>query len=469
MKFEPMISAAMAQFKQKMTDFCAAMDLESLTADLTEQVGAALQASLASAGVAGYRAFLLSHEQYADEVVFGSETFRFKQVREKSYLTPFGEMTLPRRCFQNKLDTKSHVPLDCAWGMEEQYMAPQVREAVLFCCAHVTPEETAQLLKKCALFRPHATAIKHVVEKTGDLVEAHRDALDEAVRAGEKAPEDTKALVVSIDGATVLLGEKGLRFGRPAERPRGDEPKETPTAYRIAMVGSVTHYGAAKEPGDSPTRLCSRYVAQMPEERCPTFKARLERELDDAESAAPPGVARILLLDGARELWNYLDKQPRFDDYHRCIDFFHAVEHLSVAAEALFTNCGNAAKNWYHKYMRLLLESDNAAHQIGRSMDYYEKRLGLSKTRRALLHEQRTYFKRNGARMCYATFRNNGWPIGSGPIEAACKTLVKTRLCRSGMRWSRIGGQRILTIRTYVKSNRWDSAWSHIKKLSQAA
>ena len=71
--------------------------------------------------------------------------------------------------------------------------------------------------------------------------------------------------------------------------------------------------------------------------------------------------------------------------------------------------------------------------------------------------------------MPYATFRKNGWPIGSGPIEAAAKTLVKTRLCRSGMRWTRPGGQHILNLRTYVKSNRWDSAWQHIKQLERAA
>jgi len=469
MLIDEMVNAAMAEFKQTMADFCANEDLSELTPEAAEHMSGALQASLARAGVAGYRAFLLSYEEQADQVVAQGEVFRFKGEREKSFLTAFGEMVLPRRCFQNKSDTKSYVPLDRAWGMEEQYMAAQVREAVLFCCAHVTPEETAELLKKCALFTPHATAIKHVVEETGDLIEADRDALDKAVRAQETAPEDAQSLVVSIDGATVLLNEKGLRFGRPAERPRGDEPHDTPTAYRIAMVGSVTHYGAPPDPGGTPQRLRSRYVAHMPEERCPTFKARLEAELDDAEAQAPPGIPRILLLDGARELWNYVDKNPRFDGHHRCIDFWHAVEHLSVAAEALFTNSGSAAKSWYAKYSRMLMGSDDAAEHICRSMDYYEKRLGLSKTRRAQLREQRTYFKRNGARMPYATFRSNGWPIGSGPIEAACKTLVKTRLCRSGMRWTRPGGQRILTLRTYVKSNRWDNAWQYIKKMNQAA
>lgn len=463
------VDAAMREFKQNLTDICADVDLSELTPGLAEEMCKALRASLASAGVEGFRTFLQSHEEQADVVRANGELFRFKTVRTKKFMTPFGEMEVPRRCFQDKSDAKSYVPMDAAWGMENHFMAPQVREAVLFSCAHVTPEEAAQLLEKCALFTPSATAIKHVVTKTGELIEAHRKELNDAVHAQETAPEGTQVLVASLDGATVLLNEKGQRFGRPAVRPRGDEPKETPTAYRIAMVGSVSYYGPVPESQTTPLRLESRYVSHMPQTRCPAFKAQFEKELDAAEAHAPPDTPRILLLDGARELWNYLDNHSRYDNYHRCIDFFHVVEHLSVAAEALFANDSGKAKKWYEKYYTMLKESDGAAAKICRSIDYYEKRQARNKTQQKHLREQHTYFRRNGKRMTYATFRANGWPIGSGPIEAACKTLVKTRLCRSGMRWSRKGGQHILDLRTYIKSNRWDRVWPQIKELDRAA
>jgi hypothetical protein len=467
MMVQEIVDVMVIEFKQKIEAFCENLELSQLTPEVAEGVADALKTCLASAGAAAYRAFLLSHEELADTVFAQGEVFRYKAQREKLFLTPFGEMTVSRRCFQNKSDTKSHVPLDCAWGMVGQYMTPEVREAVLFSSAHVTPEETAQLLKKCALFTPHATAIKHVIKKTGELIESHREQLDEAIHNQETIPEQTRALVASLDGATVLLNEKGLFVGHRAKRPYGDDPRETPTSYRIAMVGSISCYGPPDDEGKA-QRLCSRYVAQMPEKTCPTFKARLEAELDAAEAAAPPDTPRILLLDGARELWNYLDKTPRFDTYHRAIDFWHVLDHLSMAASALFTD-SDQAKIWYEKYKELLKESDDAAEKIVRSIDYHTSVLGLNKTRRALVQEQRTYFKRNGIRMPYSTFLKNGWPIGSGPIEAACKTLIKTRLCRSGMRWSRKGGQHILHLRTYVKSNRWETAWEQIKQLRAAA
>ena len=83
-------------------------------------------------------------------------------------------------------------------------------------------------------------------------------------------------------------------------------------------------------------------------------------------------------------------------------------------------------------------------------------------------HTQRTFFARNKHRMTYADFRKRGLPIGSGPVEAGCKSIVKCRLCRRGMPWSRQDGQRILDLRTYVKSNRWDAFWHEYKQATIA-
>jgi len=71
------------------------------------------------------------------------------------------------------------------------------------------------------------------------------------------------------------------------------------------------------------------------------------------------------------------------------------------------------------------------------------------------------FFSRNRHRMTYAAFRARGLPIGSGPVEAACKTLVNARLKRSGMRWTREGGQHVLNLRRHEKADRWDTFWNY--------
>lgn len=464
-----MVDAAVAEFKQNLRSFCETADISGLTPESAEQVSEALQRSLSQAGLAAYRAFVENFESKEDIVSDADgEVYRFNAVRNRAFMTVFGKLTIARRCYQNKSDTKSYVPLDSAWGMEGQYMTPQVREAVLFSCALITPEETVQMLEKCAPFHPDATTIKREVRRTGEQIAAHRASLDVAIKAEEPVPADAQAVVVSADGTTVLMNEKGVHFGRVAERPGGSKPGEAPTAYRMAMVGCVSHYAPPAAEDEKPRRLRSRYVAHMPETGCPSFKKLLEAEVDDAIARAPADAARILLLDGSRELWAYFNKDPRYNGYHRCIDFWHAAEHLSSVAEALF-GAGKKAEQWYEKYRHILRHSDDGALRICRSIDYYAKQTTHNKTDEKHIHEHRTYFQRNGDRMIYATFEANGWPVGSGPMEAACKTLVKTRLCRSGMRWTRPGGQNILDLRTYVKSNRWETAWKQIKNLKAAA
>ena len=74
------------------------------------------------------------------------------------------------------------------------------------------------------------------------------------------------------------------------------------------------------------------------------------------------------------------------------------------------------------------------------------------------------YFKKHKKFMQYANYAENGWPIGSGVIEAACKSVVKQRMCRSGQRWSIKGGQAVLNLRAIVKSNRWEGFWNEYTK-----
>jgi hypothetical protein len=266
----------------------------------------------------------------------------------------------------------------------------------------------------------------------------------------------------------VLLNEAGKKRGRPAERPTGASDKEPSTAYKNAMVGTCSFYGEVHEGEQCPERLDTRYVAHMPEERSPTFKAKFEAELEAAEAQCPLSTVKVLLCDGARSIWTYLDENARYKDYEKLVDYWHTLEHLSRAAEALFGKGSPEAEAWYKKHAKRLKEKTRGAQGILESIDYYTRIRKLSAKRQLELNTERTFFARNKHRMTYADFRQRGLPIGSGPVEAACKSIVKTRLCRSGMRWSRAGGQRILDLRTYVKSNRWDAFWNEYKRATLA-
>ena len=469
MDTDAMLTAGMAILKQKIAEFVEAHDTSLLTPELAEAMSDTLREAASPAFTAMFRVFLESYDDQRDLIVVDGKLCRFKREVAKEFETFFGKMTLERRGFQHNSAGPVYYPLDEAWGMRGHYATPAVREAMAFSCAHVTPEETAQLLEKTALFHPHPTAIKHVITSLGNTIEANREAIDCGIRAQQTPPEDSEVLAASLDGVTVLLNEKGKKAGRPPERPGLTPCGETSTAYRNAMVGSVSFYGACEEAGKTPPRLACHYTARMPEHSFPTFKAQFEAELEAAEAKCAPGVTRMIILDGARPLWNYVESNPLFEHYLKVVDFYHATEHLSKIAECLFGKGTDGAKAWYDRYRDIMRDEPDGVVRMMRSLDYYAHEAKLSKSAKAELARERGYFQRNKQRMKYGELRARGLPIGSGPVEAACKTLVKTRLGRSGMRWSRKGGQRILDLRTYVKSKRWDAAWEEIRKLERAA
>lgn len=399
---------------------------------------------------------------------------------KKNFLTPFGEMSIARSLYQADRGGAAYVPLDAGWGMQGEYATPAVQECVLFGMAHLTAKEVKSFLEKSSMFHPSEKAIKNMVSKSGVFIEDHIDELNEAIRSEETIPEETTVVVASMDGVNVLLREAGKKSGRPKERPGEKRDKDTASSYKNAMVGSISFYnrparvpsagGEASEKEEvRPVRLSSQYIARMPESYFPTFKQQFEAELDDIEKAVDVAVKKVLLNDGHRVIWNYIDNNERFDGYEKLVDFYHASEHLSKVAEAIFGKKSKAGDEWYHKWYDKLQTEDHAAKAVLRSMNYYAKILKIPKTRLKDLRKEQTFFRRNGERMHYADFISRGLPIGSGPVEAACKSVVKSRMCRSGMRWSRKGGQKILNLRVYAKADRWEKFGNSYQQLKQAA
>ncbi len=365
---------------------------------------------------------------------------------------------MERRLYQADKGGKSYVPLDEKWGMQGQYATTDVRESILYSVALMTPEESACLLLKSALFHPSPTAIKHIVSDSGAVIEERKEALGQKIRQDEQAPQETEAVAISFDGVNVLLSERGQRKGRRGERPKAHQGNSVTTAYRHAMVGSISYYG--KEEGQ-PRRLESRYTARMPESKFLTFRQQLEQEIAACFEKVPEKTTRLVITDGHPGLEKYIRSNALLEDCAVLIDFYHALEHLSLASEAIFGKSSPAANQWFEKWRQVLLHQESSINRLYRSMKYYRTAIGGA--RREALCREMNYFKKRKAKMNYAYYRSQGLPIASGPVEAACKSIVKARLCRSGMRWSRTGGQNILNLRTYVKSGRWESFWKHHK------
>ena len=440
-----------------------------LSVDDAENVVEHLRHTVHEAAREAFKHWLLQFESDADVLVIDGKTYRFKMIAEKEILTKFGHIMIPRRLYQQDTGGPVHVPLDEAWNMHGQFAASDVRESLLFLAVHLSLGETVACLDKVASFTCSKTTVQNIVDEMGDYLEEHEDTLMETVRIAEELPvTETKCVAVSLDGVNVRLNVPGPKKGRPTERPKdaASMSRETASCYKNAMVGVVSFYGDVPKKAEekTPKRLAGHCVARMPEDKFPTFRKKIETEIRSTMERLPPNVVKILLNDGGTNLWNYADAEPLYDGFEKIVDFHHVLEHVSSGAEGVFGKGTAAGKVWYRKMEGTLLSYGDGAERVIRSLEYYLNGYQYKESSRKLIEDCLTFMRNNVHRMEYKRFRDNGWPIGSGPVEGACKNIVKKRMCQSGQRWSLRGGQAILSLRAIVKSDRWKLFWNAYKR-----
>ena len=442
-----------------------------LSADEAENVVDYLQCTANDACREAFKQWLLQHECQDDSIIKNGKTYRYKMDAEKEFLTRFGHLVIPRRLYQQDSGGEVYVPLDEAWNMVRQFASVDVRDKLLYLSALLSPGDTVACLDKVATFSCSKTAIQNIIDEMGEVLEEHGDELLDAVRAEEELPATKiRVMAASLDGVNVRLNMPGPKKGRPTERPKdaASMSRETASCYKNAMVGVVSLYGDVPEnqgPNDrTPERLQGRVIARMPEEKFPTFREKIETEIRQTMERLPDDVVKILLNDGGTNIWNYTDATPLYDGFKRIIDFRHVLDHGSSGAEGVFGKGTSEGQAWYRKMEGTLLSYDDGALRVIRSLEYFLDNYEYSPSSRKLIADCLTFMRNNSDRMEYKRFRDNGWPIGSGPVEGSCKGIVKKRMCQSGQRWSLRGGQAVLSLRAIVKSDRWPLFWTAYKR-----
>ena len=195
----------------------------------------------------------------------------------------------------------------------------------------------------------------------------------------------------------------------------------------------------------------------MPQPKKATLKTMLSSELDTALGRRPD-LHVVTVADGAHDNWRYLDTLA--PEATAVVDFYHAAEQLKSALDARYGDNDAKGRAQFHKLRHILLDDPDGVEKVIRALAYQRKRF----PRRKRIGEVLRYFRRHRHRMRYAQTQAHHLPIGSGVVEAACKTLVTQRLKRSGMRWRHIGGQAILTLRALLQSSRFEQAWALLSK-----
>ena len=199
-------------------------------------------------------------------------------------------------------------------------------------------------------------------------------------------------------------------------------------------------------------RLSTVRLARMPEKHKATLKDTLSEEIA-AVLEQRPDLTLVKLADGAKDNWSYLGAV--LPQGIETLDFYHACEHLKAAFDAAYGENGSRSNAQFEKYRHLLRDEADGVEKVIRALCH----LRDTHPRKRKLATELAYFRRYRHRMRYAKAQAQNLPIGSGVVEAACKTLATERMKRSGMHWRQAGGQAILTFRALHQSERFARGW----------
>ena len=312
-------------------------------------------------------------------------------------------------------------------GIVEGYWTPLAARHGAMLVSHLTPPRDAeQVLATLGHMQPSKSSLDRLPKALSARWEVQREHLETTVReATVEVPGAARAVVVSLDGVMAPM--------------RG--------GYREAGCATVSLVDGDGE------RLHSVRMGRMPESKKATLKTMVAAEVE-AVLGQRPDLEVVKIADGAKDNWTFLTRV--LPEGVELIDFYHAAEHLSDAFDAAHGADSSKAAAQFKKYRHRLRHEPDGVNRVIRALLYLRsKSPGNERIAQVL-----GYFRGNRHRMGYADAKARGLPIGSGVVEAACKTLVTERLKRSGMRWEPRGRQAILTLRSLVQSRRFGHAWS---------
>ena len=351
----------------------------------------------------------------------------------------FGSFVLERDYYYHPGKGIGHYPADAALGIEGGKTPALLRLVCLEGADEASYQKAEEHLRETGGIKVSARQIQRTVQHVGAAAQQWQE------RAATKPLPQCQAvpiLYVSADATGVPMRKEELE-GRKGKQ--SDGTAKTRSVY----LGCVFTQHQLDEKGH-PVRdyESTTYVSAMKgiEEFGPTLRQEaIRRNMGQAGRT-------VLLMDGALGLQKM--GQLNFPDATQIVDFWHGADHAGKVVEALL---GNKEHPLYEKqrsrFVRRLL--GNGVENL--IMETRQQCAG--KDNAQTVEEQLKYFVHNATRMKYRTFRQQGLFIGSGVVEAGCKTVIGSRCKQSGMFWGKPGAEHVLALRCIGASRRLDAFW----------
>ena len=361
-------------------------------------------------------------------ITVGNQNFTSKGLQGKDYQTPYGPCRVDRHIYQSHSGGKTYCPLEqdariiitstpkFAQMISSKYTQFGVRAVI----ADLTNNHSRTVQKKL---------VQDVSEAVGTIAMAKEESWEYELPELDKPIE---GIAIGLDGTCMLMKDEG---------------------WREAMAGTITFYDKLGE------RMHTTYVAAPPEYGKDEFLKKFELEIERVKEKYPD-VYRLGLADGARSNWPFLTKHTD----HQLIDFYHVSEYVGSVGSAMFVG-HKEREEWMEDRCHKLKHNMGGASRL--LTEFKEMKATAKSCDKPVLSKAISYFENNDTedRMQYYKFADSALPIGSWATEAACKVIVKERMCKSGMRWKNDGAKIVLVTRCLHETDgRWEQFWNKVDR-----
>jgi hypothetical protein len=374
------------------------------------------------------------------------QTAHYRELRSKQVLTAVGQVEVSRPYYFCAHCHSGQFPADVELDIENTEFSPGVRRMQAVVGQEAPFDHGRQQMKLLANLEVTTKAVERTAEAIGENIAAHEQQeiqravqLDLSMGVGESIA----LLYVQMDGTGVpvvkkeTVGRQGKTEGQPAhtrEAKLGCVFTQTTwdkEGYPIRDPHSTTYTGAIETAEEFGKRI---YVEAW------------NRGWSRAQK-------KVVMGDGAEWIWNLAELH--FPGAIQIVDLYHARQHLWELARKLHPNDEVNQKAWVKVHQRRLLDKGKIEKLV-----FALRSTVVTNTEVAeKILTEADYFERNAERMRYPRFRRQHLFVGSGVIEAGCKTVIGSRLKRSGMFWTIRGANAIVALRCCYLNGRFEDYW----------
>jgi hypothetical protein len=370
----------------------------------------------------------------------------YRELRAKPVLTVVGKAEVSRPYYLCPHCHTGQFPTDVELDIENTEFSPGVRRMQAVVGQEAPFDHGRQQLKLLAGLEVTTKAVERTAEAIGeDIAAGEQEEIQRAVQLDLPIiiGEPIRILYVQMDGTGLpvvhkeTVGRQGKTDGQPAHT-------------REAKLGCVFTQTAWDEEGypirdpDSTTYTGAIETAEEFGKRI--YLEAWNRGWSRAEK-------KVVMGDGAEWIWNLAEQH--FPGAIQIVDLFHARQHLWELARKLHPNDEASQKAWMKVHQRRMLDKGKIEKLVGTLRSIDSDNLEVADK----LRTEADYFERNAERMRYPKFRRQHLFVGSGVIEAGCKTVIGSRLKQSGMFWTVRGANAIIALRCCHLNGHLENYW----------